>query len=599
MILAGRPAKILLIDTNVYFSKRLSDALKREGFEVNASTQPAFALTTLEYDAPSAIVCSTNMREMGALDIARMIRADAKNAALPVIALGDGSQRALMEAFQAGCDDYIDRTRPPAVIATHIRNIIVSKAEGFQPTQMLAQSDTSLSGSLTHHDLPGVMQMLGHAHQTGALHINAGDIDALLFFDAGTITHAECGALFGDEAVINILKNCFQNNSGVYKFVYGSSSSQRTVLRSATDLMLDAMREVDESCREPEVDLSAGPPASDADAFVPSFHESADTISSEPSAASLETDPSPFVSSVPAAPAEQHVDDALAVASLVESSADEPVANESECPCVDESSADLRPDDSEVIASLIDRYAASPWPNNFISDSFHELSVVSQPDDSTEVESLIERPALAFQQPEPNVAEDHPEASLFDDNAEAGSRIELPAITPSVHQPEPGFVEEDSEPSLLDDSSEVESLIAQPAIAPSFFRYENSDPSFPGDSSEVESLIERPAIMHSNHFSAAIFPDFAIATSFDQPEVAPSSDDSAMPPEENCPGIATPENNFEFSAAPEEQAEAEPKVDLSAVVDQVFHLAVTPEADQSAVEPDANRPADTTDKESL
>lgn len=252
MTAAARSAKILLIDTNVYFSKRLSDALKREGFEVTSSTQPAFALTTLEYDAPTAIVCSTNMREMGALDIARMIRADAKNAAMPIIALGDGGQRALMEAFQAGCDDYIDRTRPPAVIATHVKNIIVSKAEGFKPTQMLAQSDTSLSGSLTHHDLPGVMQMLGHAHQTGALHINSGDTDALLFFDAGAIAHAECGSLFGDEAVIHILKNCFKNNSGVYKFVYGSSSTQRTVLRSATDLMLDAMREVDEATREGE-----------------------------------------------------------------------------------------------------------------------------------------------------------------------------------------------------------------------------------------------------------------------------------------------------------------------------------------------------------
>jgi CheY-like chemotaxis protein len=250
MIVAGRPAKILLIDTNVYFSKRLGDALKREGFEVTSSTQPSFALTTLEYDSPAAIVCSTNMREMGALDIARMVRADAKNSALPIIALGDGSQRALMEAFQAGCDDYIDRARPPAVIATHVKNIIVSKAEGFQPTQMLAQADTSLSGSLTHHDLPGVMQMLGHAHQTGALHINSGETDALLFFDAGTITHAECGSLFGDEAVIHILKNCFQNNSGVYKFVYGSASTQRTVLRSSTDLMLDAMREVDESSRD-------------------------------------------------------------------------------------------------------------------------------------------------------------------------------------------------------------------------------------------------------------------------------------------------------------------------------------------------------------
>jgi CheY-like chemotaxis protein len=285
MIAAGRPAKILLIDTNVYFSKRLSDALKREGFEVTCSTQPAFALTTLEYDSPAAIVCSTNMREMGALDIARMVRADAKNSALPIIALGDGSQRALMEAFQAGCDDYIDRQRPPAVIATHVKNIIISKAEGFQPTQMLAQSDTSLSGSLTHHDLPGVMQMLGHAHQTGALHINSGETDALLFFDAGTITHAECGSLFGDEAVIHILKSCFQNSSGVYKFVYGSASTQRTVLRSATDLMLDAMREVDESSRdladEPAVDSSARSASDDRSAVTPTLDHSAVTHTKE------------------------------------------------------------------------------------------------------------------------------------------------------------------------------------------------------------------------------------------------------------------------------------------------------------------------------
>lgn len=250
MILAGRPAKILLIDTNVYFSKRLSDALKREGFEVTSSTQPSFALTTIEYDVPAAILCATNMREMGALEIAKIVHADPKNSSLPIIALGDGSQRALMEAFQAGCDDYIDRNRPPAVIATHVKNIVVSKADGFQPTQMLAQADTSLSGSLTHHDLPGVMQMLGHAHQTGALHINAGETDAVLFFDAGEVTHAECGSLFGDEAVIHILKSCVQGGKGVYKFVYGTTSTQRTVLRSATDLMLDAMREYDEASHD-------------------------------------------------------------------------------------------------------------------------------------------------------------------------------------------------------------------------------------------------------------------------------------------------------------------------------------------------------------
>src|SRR5206468_9964887 len=121
MTAAGRSGKILLIDSNVYFAKRLGDALKREGFEVISSTQAAFALTTLEYDAPSAILCATNMREMGALEIARIIRADSKNANLPIIALCKGSQRALMEAFQAGCDDYIDRIRQPAVIAAPVK----------------------------------------------------------------------------------------------------------------------------------------------------------------------------------------------------------------------------------------------------------------------------------------------------------------------------------------------------------------------------------------------------------------------------------------------------------------------------------------------
>src|SRR5271156_4042422 len=141
----GKAAKILLIDSNVLFAKRLGDALRREGFEVSTTTQATFALTALEYDAPTAIVCATNMREMGAHEIAQIIHSDPKNACLPIIATGDGSQGALMEAFQAGCDDYVDRHLSPATIANHVKNILISKVEGFQPTQMLGQADTSLS----------------------------------------------------------------------------------------------------------------------------------------------------------------------------------------------------------------------------------------------------------------------------------------------------------------------------------------------------------------------------------------------------------------------------------------------------------------------
>jgi CheY-like chemotaxis protein len=246
---AGAP-RILLIDSNVYFAKRLGDALKQLGFEIIPATQAAYALTMLEWNAPAAILCATNLREMGALEMAPILRADPKTAHIPLIAVGSGGDQALLEAYRAGCDDLVDRRRPPTETAQHIRSYLLSRQEGFQPTQMLPTSETALSGSLSHLDLPGVIQMLAQSHQTGALHINAADADGIIFFEAGEILHAECGILFGDEAVLQIVRNCHAAGEGVYKFIYGATAAQRTVLRSATDLLLDAMREFDEGERD-------------------------------------------------------------------------------------------------------------------------------------------------------------------------------------------------------------------------------------------------------------------------------------------------------------------------------------------------------------
>jgi CheY-like chemotaxis protein len=248
--------RILLVDSNVYFAKRVGEALQQVGFEVVPCTQAAYALTMLEWNAPAAILCATNLREMGALEMAPILRADPNSAHIPLIAIGGNGagagDQALLEAYRAGCDDFVDRRRSPADIAAHVRSFLVSRQDGFQPTQMLTNAETDLSGNLQHLDLPGVIQMLGQARQTGALHINAADADGIIFFEGGEITHAECGMLFGDEAVTQIVATCQGAVKGVYKFVYGATAAQRTVLRSATDLLLDAMREFDESQRDAE-----------------------------------------------------------------------------------------------------------------------------------------------------------------------------------------------------------------------------------------------------------------------------------------------------------------------------------------------------------
>src|SRR5215469_17473707 len=160
--------------------------------------------------------------------------------------MGDGGEQALMEAFRSGCADYIDKRLGPQLIAAQVKTFLRSNSEGFEPVQMLGSSDTALTGNLSHMDLPGILQMLAHSRQTGSLYVNAGKLDGIVFFENGAITHAETGDVIGDEAVVYIVKYSNGIESGSYKFVPGESATTRTVLRSATELMLEALRELDE-----------------------------------------------------------------------------------------------------------------------------------------------------------------------------------------------------------------------------------------------------------------------------------------------------------------------------------------------------------------
>src|SRR5260370_41898291 len=140
---------------------------------------------------PSAFLCAPNLREIGAHALPQIVHADPKTAHIPVIAMGEGGDQALMEAFRSGCAGYIDKRLGPQLIASQVKTFLRSNSEGFQPVQMLVASDTALTGSLSHLDLPGVLQMLLQSHKTGSLYGNAGSIDGIVVFENGIVTHDE------------------------------------------------------------------------------------------------------------------------------------------------------------------------------------------------------------------------------------------------------------------------------------------------------------------------------------------------------------------------------------------------------------------------
>ena len=68
--------RVLLIDSNVYFVKRMTEALEKEGFEVLHHPVASYALTMIEWNPPDIILCATELREMGAFEIVPMLRND-------------------------------------------------------------------------------------------------------------------------------------------------------------------------------------------------------------------------------------------------------------------------------------------------------------------------------------------------------------------------------------------------------------------------------------------------------------------------------------------------------------------------------------------
>lgn len=240
---AAKTPKLLLIETNVFFAASLGDALQKEGFEVLHSIPSPHAFTMLKWSMPSVVLCATHSGEVSAFRLPRILHGDARTAHISIVALGDGNHHTLMEAFRAGCDDYVDRDLPLDTIAAHVRSFLRSQETGLQ---MLSGMGAALTGSLAHLDLPAVIQMLGHSRQTGALHINADHSDGIIFFDRGELAHAESGDRTGDSAVVHIVRSCTGQDSGHYKFIPDVKSDTRTVRRSATELMLEALRGLDE-----------------------------------------------------------------------------------------------------------------------------------------------------------------------------------------------------------------------------------------------------------------------------------------------------------------------------------------------------------------
>jgi two-component system, cell cycle response regulator DivK len=100
-------AKILLVEDNEMNRDMLSRRLLRKGFEVVIAVDGGQAVTMAESEQPDLILMDMSLPVIDGWEATRRVKADARTAHIPVIALTAHAMSGDREkAFGVGCDDY-------------------------------------------------------------------------------------------------------------------------------------------------------------------------------------------------------------------------------------------------------------------------------------------------------------------------------------------------------------------------------------------------------------------------------------------------------------------------------------------------------------
>ena len=124
-------AKLLLVEDNEDSRDAISRRLIRRGYEVIMATDGRQGLDMARTTKPDAILLDMNLPEIDGWEIARLLKADEKTQAIPILALTAHAMVGDREkALGAGCDDYHTKPVELLQLLTQIDKLLKKAAAG-------------------------------------------------------------------------------------------------------------------------------------------------------------------------------------------------------------------------------------------------------------------------------------------------------------------------------------------------------------------------------------------------------------------------------------------------------------------------------------
>jgi diguanylate cyclase (GGDEF)-like protein len=135
---AGERWQLVAVDDDPAILEALSELLEPSGLEVRGSTDPQQFWAMLDETAPDLAVLDIDLPGASGIELCRLLRADPRWAALPVVVLTVKADPTTMEAvFAAGADDFV--VKP--FVGPELLNRITNRLERTRILRAMAEVD--------------------------------------------------------------------------------------------------------------------------------------------------------------------------------------------------------------------------------------------------------------------------------------------------------------------------------------------------------------------------------------------------------------------------------------------------------------------------
>jgi sigma-B regulation protein RsbU (phosphoserine phosphatase) len=168
--------RILIVDDEPDQRLRIKFVLTKQGYEIVEAGDGVEALAVLQREAVPIVITDWSMPNLDGLELCRAIRAGAASSKVYIIFLtSQGDKARLVEAIDAGADDYLTKPAHPAELAVRIRNgeRTLKAREELEAVNARLRQDLEAAARIQRALLPSSLPDCDRVHFAWAYHPSA------------------------------------------------------------------------------------------------------------------------------------------------------------------------------------------------------------------------------------------------------------------------------------------------------------------------------------------------------------------------------------------------------------------------------------------